>query len=178
MSDRGRIRKLITGANLVAVGIAVGYLLAAVPNVEGISAVSFFAGYRLGAKWGALVGGLTIGVFSLFNPLGPPVPQVLAAQIAGMAIIGVSGYLWGRFARKARFAELFAAALGAVLTLVASVMADYAFAVSIGKWRDPLPVVVAGLPFSALRVVSNSLIFGGLGAFLVRRPLPSENGVT
>jgi hypothetical protein len=169
MMDGEHIRKLSMAAVLVAVGVALGYLLVGVPNVEGISAVSFFAGYELGAGLGAAVGGLSIGMFSLFNPLGPALPQVVAGQVAGMVIIGASGHLWHMFARRRRFAELLAAALGVVLTLFYGVLADYGFAVSIGRWRDPLPVIAVGLPFSAIHIVSNGLIFAGLGAFLVRR---------
>jgi hypothetical protein len=176
MTGDGSTHRLITAASLVAAGIALGYLLAAVPNVEGISAVSFFAGYRLGARLGCLVGGLTMGLFSLFNPLGPPVPHVLAAQVVGTGIIGASGRLWRELAWRLPLGALLAGAMGAGLTLLALVMADYAFAVSMGKWRDPLPVIVLGLPFSAVRIVSNGLIFGGLGAFLLRRDRLMETG--
>ena len=173
MMRTGQIRVLSMAAVLVAVGIALGYLLVGVPNVEGISAVSFFAGYQLGAGPGAVVGGLSIGIFSLFNPLGPPLVQVLVAQILGMGIIGASGDIWGRFAVKIRFAEFLAGALGALLTFAYGILADYGFAVSIGRWKDPLPVIAAGLPFSVIHIVSNGLIFAGLGAFLLRRPKAS-----
>lgn len=183
----GHIRKLSTVAALVAVGVALGYMLAGVPNVEGISAVSFFAGYHLGMGPGVVVGGLAIAIFSMFNPLGPPLPQVLVAQIAGMGMIGAAGHVWGLFVLKThsarlqavhirrplairvRPAEALAATLGAVMTFVYGVLADYGFAVSIGRWKDPLPVIAVGLPFSVIHVISNALIFGGLGAFLVRR---------
>ena len=130
---------------------------------------------------------MTIGIFSMLNPLGPPLPQVLVAQIAGMGIIGVAGRLWALFAfgaKGARFpdvhirrpfdirirpAEGLAVGLGAVLTFVYGVLADYGFAVSIGRWKDPIPVIAVGLPFSVIHIISNGLIFGGLGAFLVRR---------
>jgi hypothetical protein len=154
---------------LVALGVALGFLLAGVPNVEGISAVSFFAGCHLGARGGATVGGLTIGLFSLFNPLGPPLVQVLAAQVLGMGLVGASGHLWRLLAQKIPRPEVLAVILGAALTFIYGILTDYGFAVAIGRWREPLPVIVAGLPFSVLHIVSNSLIFGGLGVFLVRR---------
>lgn len=169
MIPSGRIPRLSMMAILVAVGVAVGFLLVLVPNVEGISAVSFFAGYQLGVGAGAVVGGLAMGIFSMFNPLGPPLPQVLVAQIVGMGIIGAAGHIWGVFSMKIRFAEVLAVALGVLLTSAYGILADYGFAVSIGRWQDPIPVIAAGLPFSVIHVVSNGLIFGGLGAFLVRR---------
>lgn len=127
-----------------------------------------------------------MAIFSVFNPLGPPLPQVLLAQIVGMAVIGASGHLWGLLVSKMRgsrfltpglrglqsvrmtLPEVLAAGLGAGFTLIYSVLADYGFAVAIGKWSTPLPVIAVGLPLSAVHVVSNALIFGGLGAFLVR----------
>jgi len=181
------VRRISVAAALIAVGVALGFLLAGVPNVEAISAVSFFAGYQLGAGGGVLVGALAIGIFSMLNPLGPPLPHVLAAQIVGMGIIGAAGHLWALlairphgarsslihvrkpFEIKIRPAEALAAALGALLTLLYSVLVDYGFAVSIGRWKDPVPVIAVGLPFSAIHVISNGLIFAGLGAFLVRR---------
>ncbi len=169
MIASGQIPRLSMMAILVAVGVAVGFLLVLVPNVEGISAVSFFAGYQLGAGAGAVVGGLAMGIFSMFNPLGPPLPQVLVAQIVGMGIIGAAGHIWGAFALKIRFAGFLAGALGVLLTSLYGILADYGFAVSIGRWEDPIPVIAAGLPFSVIHIISNGLIFGGLGAFLVKR---------
>ena len=169
MIPSGQIPRLSMMAILVAVGVAVGFLLVLVPNVEGMSAVSFFAGYHLGLGAGAVVGGLAMGIFSMFNPLGPPLPQVFVAQIVGMGIIGAAGHIWGALALKIRFAEFLAVVLGVLLTLLYGILADYGFAVSIGRWEDPIPVIAAGLPFSVIHIISNGLIFGGLGAYLVRR---------
>jgi hypothetical protein len=174
MKGDGSTDRLMIASGLVAAGLALGYLLAAIPNVEGISAISFFAGYRLGVRLGALVGGLAMGLFSLFNPLGPPVPPVLAAQVAGMGLVGASGRLWRGLAWRVPRPEVLAGVIGAALTAFVAVMADYALAVSLGRWRDPLPLIIAGLPFSAVRAGSNALIFAGLGAFLVRRDRPKE----
>jgi hypothetical protein len=173
----GHVDRLNLMAVLVAAGVALGFLLCLVPNVEGISAVSFFAGYQLGAVSGAMVGGLAIGTFSMLNPLGPPLPQVFVAQIVGMGVMGIGGHLWRAYCFKTRFAQASAIAFGVVLTVVYGVLADYGFAVSIGRWKAPVPVIVAGLPFSVVHIVSNGLIFGGLGAFLVgRKKSREENG--
>jgi hypothetical protein len=108
-------------------------------------------------------------LFSIFNPLGPPVPAVLGMQVVGMAGIGASGHVWRLLAFAVGKAELLAMGLGALLTFLYSVAVDYGFAVAIGRWREPLPVVAAGLPFSVLHIVSNTLIFGGVSAFIVRK---------
>jgi hypothetical protein len=162
----GRLSKM---AVLIALALALGYILAAVPNVEGISVVSFVSGYLLGAGSGAVVGALSMLLFSLFNPLGPPVPAVLAAQVLVMTLIGSAGHLWRALGLAFGRPELVAMGLGACLTFVYSVAADYGFAVSIGRWKEPLPVIAAGLPFSVLHMVSNTLIFGGVSAFVIRK---------
>jgi hypothetical protein len=162
-------------AMLIALAVALGYLLAAVPNVEAISAVSFFSGYLLGAATGALVGALSILLFSVLNPLGPAFPAVVAAQVLAMGSIGACGHVWRRVITLVGKAEFFAAAFGAVLTLAYGVLADYGFAVSMGRWRDPLPVIAAGLPFSVIHIVSNGLIFGGASALVVRKYPPQRS---
>ena len=166
--------RLTKAAMLIALAVALGYLLAAVPNVEAISAVSFFSGYLLGAATGALVGGVSILLFSVLNPLGPSFPLVLAAQVLMMALIGMCGDSWRRLVTIAGRAEFLAATFGAVLTLAYGVVADYGFAVSMGRWKDPFPVIAAGLPFSVVHIVSNGLIFAGAGAFIVRRYPPGR----
>jgi len=158
-----------TAAVLIAAAIALGYLLAGVPNVEGMSSVAFLAGCLLGAGGGALVGAVSIALFSVLNPLGPPLPHVLVAQIAGMSLIGASGDLWRRLAAMVPRPEILAAAFGALLTLVYGVLADYGFAVSMGRWQDPWPVIIAGIPFSIVHIISNAVIFFGVSLFAVRK---------
>jgi hypothetical protein len=164
--------RLSTIAVLVAVAVALGMLLAAVPNVEGVSAVSFFSGYLLGAGGGCLVGGLSEGILSLLNPLGPAPPPVLAAQILGMAMMGLSGSLFRRAAGKPRLLAVLVPAAGAVLTIVYDILTNYGAAVAMGRWRSPIPVLAAGIPLGLLHVISNAAIFGGVGAMLMLRHRP------
>jgi hypothetical protein len=50
------IGRLSKTAVFIALGVALGYALAAVPNIEAVSAVSFFSGYLLGRASGSVVG--------------------------------------------------------------------------------------------------------------------------
>jgi uncharacterized membrane protein len=163
------LTRFSTAAVLIAAAIALGYLLVGVPNVEGMSAVSFLAGCLLGSGGGALVGAVSIAFFSVLNPLGPPLPHVLVAQVLGMALIGVSGSVWRRLVSIVPRPEILAAGMGALLTLIYGVLADYGFAVSMGRWKHPWPVIVAGIPFSIIHVVSNAIIFFGISLFVVRK---------
>ena len=162
-------RGIATTAVLIALAVAIGILLAPVPNVEGISAVSFFSGLLMGCWRGGLIGGTAMLLLSLLNPLGPAPPPVLAAQIAGMALIGAGGHLLRRGqVFRARFRAL-AMVSGGVLTLVYDGLTNYGVAVSIGKWRDPLVVMIAGIPFAAIHVATNTMIFGAVAALAARK---------
>jgi uncharacterized membrane protein len=163
---------LAVTAVLIALSVTLGLLLVAVPNVEGVSAVSFFAGAILGAGGGALVGAVAMGLFSLLNPLGPAAFPVLLGQVAGMTLVGCSGAAWRRLADSPARAALLAGVFGGVLTFVYDVITNYGFAVLMGRWSDPLPFIAAGLPFSLMHIVSNVLVFAGVGAFVFSRRRP------
>jgi hypothetical protein len=165
---------LAVTAVLIALSVTLGLLLVAVPNVEGVSAVSFFSGAILGAGGGALVGAVSMGLFSILNPLGPAAFPVLMGQVVGMALMGCSGALWVRLARSPGRAALLAGIFGGVLTFLYDVITNYGFAVLMGRWSDPLPFIAAGIPFSVMHIVANVFIFAGVGAFVFVRGKPRK----
>jgi len=169
-------RGVATTAVLIALAVAIGILFAPIPNVEGISAVSFFSGLLTGWVRGGLIGGTAMLLLSLLNPLGPAPPPVFACQIAGMALMGASGHLLrnGQVFR-ARFRAL-AMVSGAALTLAYDGLTNYGVAVSIGKWQDPLVVMIAGLPFAAIHVATNTMIFGAVAALVAHKSWPLLGG--
>ena len=158
---------------LSGASVGIGFLLSTIPNVEGMSAVAFVSGYLLGCLGGIAVGAIGILIFSILNPLGPPLPHVLAAQVAGMSFFGIFGGIWKSLSNKPYIAITSAGLIGGVLTALYSILTDFAFALSIGKSRDPLPVILAGTPFSALHILSNVAIFIGVASFLMRRKMKS-----
>ncbi len=166
---------LAVTAVLIALSVTLGLLLVAVPNVEGISAVSFFSGAILGAGGGALVGAAAMGLFSVLNPLGPAAFPVFLAQVLGMALMGLSGALWVRPVDSPAKAALLASLFAGVLTFLYDVFTNYGFALTMGKWSDPLPFIAAGIPFSVMHIVSNVLIFAGVGAFIFLRHRPRRD---
>jgi hypothetical protein len=164
------IKRLATTGVLIAAVVVIGWLLFAVPGVEGISATSFFAGYFLGAGSGMMVGAAGMLLYAgPFNPLGPAPPPVLLAQVVGMGLVGGSGGLWRLAAARVRRPEITAAAFGAGLALGYDIITNYGVAVSMGRAGSPLPVIAAGLPFSVAHVVSNAMIFTGVAALIARR---------
>jgi hypothetical protein len=163
---------LAVTAVLIALAVTLGLLLFAVPNVEGVSAVAFFSGAILGPGGGALVGALAMGLFSILNPLGPAAFPVLATQVLGMALIGCAGAMWVRLARSPGRAALLAGISGGVLTFLYDVLTNYGFAVTMGRYKDPLPFIAAGIPFSVMHILANVIIFAGVGAFVFARGRP------
>lgn len=161
--------KTSTTAILIAVSVAVGFLLAPVPNVEGMSAVSFFSGCLIGWTGGLLVGSLSMLLFSMLNPLGPAPFPVLVAQVLSMGVVGACGRLWQRWAVGWSRPEVAGVVMGGLLTLAYDVVTNYGVAVSMGRWKSPLVVIAAGMPFAVIHITSNALIFGSVGAVAVRK---------
>ena len=168
---------LATTAILIALAVAVGILLATVPNVEGISAVCFFSGYLVGWKRGATIGATAMLLLSLLNPLGPAPPPVLASQVAGMAAVGAAGSVFRRVGGRLPRVGFWAAGFGAGLTLVYDGLTNYGVAVSIGRWRAPIPILLAGVPFAVIHIATNALIFGAVSALVTRKRWPGAHGV-
>ncbi len=108
-------------------------------------------------------------LLSLLNPLGPAPPPVLAAQVVAMGVIGCSGHLLRKTGSGKTRLELWAMGSGAVLTFYYDALTNYGVAVSIGKSRDPLVVMLAGIPFAAIHIVTNTMIFGAVAALVVRK---------
>ena len=163
-------RDVATTAMLIALAIAVGILLAPVPNVEGISAVSFFSGVVIGWKRGALVGATSMLLLSLLNPLGPAPPPVAVAQVLGMGAIGAAGQVVRLAGTRLARLEILVMGLGAVLTFGYDLLTNYGVAVAMGKWRDPWVVMLAGVPLGAVHVVSNAMVFAAVAALVARKP--------
>jgi hypothetical protein len=178
-------------AVFTGLAVALGFALAAVPNVELSTLTIFAAGATLGRCRGALVGGLTAALYSGLNPAGSGLglPPLFAAQIIAWALVGLVGGLTGRlFAARSKALERRAAALrpalagglGLALTLAyqGAVIVGLALAgfspagdgVGWSGWRtDLLSALAANALFSLVHVVSNGILFAILVPQLVPR---------
>lgn len=159
----GRQRRIVLAALFTAAAAALGFLLAGVPNVELVTLAVFLGGIFCGAAWGAVVGALAIAVHSLLNPLGPAPPQLLAAQMAGYAIVGAAGGLCGRRRIEGARGAVACAALGFVLTLVYDLLTTAATAlISLGAGgmrEGAWGIFAAGLAFTIVHVGVNTALF-------------------
>ena len=93
------LNNLVKAAIFCALAIGMGFSLMLVPNIELITVIVFISGLMLGWKWGALVGGTAIFIYSGLNPMGSGLsfPPLFFMQILGMAITGFTGGLFRSF---------------------------------------------------------------------------------
>ena len=153
-----RERTVILAALFIALSVALGFLLAGIPNLELMTLTVFMAGSFCGARLGGAIGALSILIFSLLNPLGPaPAP---ASRRAGR---GFRPHRFGRRDRRAahrcrpaRPASAASAAAGFVLTLAYDALTTVATAfIALGASRfieGLRGVAVAGIVFVAWHV--------------------------
>jgi uncharacterized membrane protein len=173
MKRDSRLRKLILTALFTSLSVVLGFLLAAVPNVELMTLTVFLAGVFLGSRLGALAGALSILFYSLFNPYGPPLLPLAAAQVAGFAIIGaVGGILSGRIDAGGAGGLATGAAAGCILTLVYDCLTTAAggfIALGTKRFVEGIGgIFIAGAPFIALHVGTNTAIFALAAVPIVR----------
>lgn len=168
-------RPLVGTAIFVALAVALGMAMAAVPNVELFTFTVFASGVVMGRARGALVGAVAGAIFSGLNPMGSALalPPLFVAQIAAWVLVGfvggASSSLWRSKRRGARSVVL-SAAFGLVLTFV------YQCAVVAGLALSGLDVglglaaaIAANSLFSLMHIGSNTVLFAVLSPVLLPR---------
>ena len=156
-------RDLVRTALLAAACAAVGYLLAAVPNVELISAAVFTSGALVGVRRGALVGGVAEAIYAGINPNGVSQPVLYVAQVLGFVALGAAGGALGPLLRRGPLAlqTCLAAASGFLLTLAYDVLTNAAVWVTVRENASLVAIEFAGLsfPFPLAHALGNTLGF-------------------
>jgi uncharacterized membrane protein len=154
-------RDLIQTALMVALCVAIGYLMIPIPNIELLSAAVFTCGVLRGSRRGALVGVLTMVLFGSINPMGISPPPMFVAQLLGMGIVGGAGGLLGRVSAPGLLAGL-AAVAGFVLTVLNSVLVDTGGWLAFRESTSWGAMVFGGLnfPFPLARPLINTVSFG------------------
>jgi len=143
------------------------------PNVEFTSLICFAVGFMFGAAFGASLGALTMFINGFLSPWGVA-GIVMPYQMAGMALIGLTGGVYRRVLGKnpaevknpPKILSLEVSFLAAFLTLVYDVITNIGWALPYG-----VPIIVAlvqGAWFTVIHVVSNIVFFGSAFFILVR----------
>ncbi|MDD5087443.1 MAG: hypothetical protein PHI18_01420 [bacterium] len=157
-------------AMLVAVGVAAGWLLSAIPNVELVTAVCFSAGFLLGVPAGLLTGALTEALFAGFHPMGSSLGPLLAAQVMGMAVVGLAGGMAAKIVRSRRAGFGYAIPVigfGLLSTVIFDFLTNLAFPLMAGfSIAQTLVSLTIGLPFAAIHLAANAAVF-----IVIVRPL-------
>ncbi len=149
----------------IAVLLGAGYALALVPNVELLTALIFSAGVLMSYKYGILIGVLGELLFSALNPMGSGLlfPPLLLAQLVAMGVVAFSGALLRRPVLNAQPGLRTVVILGGTglfLTLFYDILTSAAFPVSAGfTLREIIVTIIAGLAFSGIHLISNTLVF-------------------
>ncbi len=160
-----RTRQTVLASLLVALTVSLGYALAAVPNVELMTITVFLSGYLLGARFGMIVGGASMALHSLFNPLGAALPPLMAAQVAAFVVVALAGAWIAPVlqAMRHRAAEVVAAGIiGFLVTLfydVATSAAAYVVAMDAGSTLTIWRFVAGGALFTILHQAWNTGLF-------------------
>lgn len=148
-----------------ALAFGINTPLLALPNIELFSFSLFLSGLYMGKAGGAataLVAGI---IFVFFNPNGAqPILAIGLVQLFGFLLFGFFGGLVRFMVLKKDNIKLTIAVLlvaGLVLTFWYDLSTNLAFAYIFGPFW---PALVAGLSFSIIHIVSNTIIFGISGA--------------
>ncbi len=160
-------------AVFIALVVTLGYAFIFLPNVEAVTATVFISGFLLGKKRGAIVGLLGEFIYALVNPYGASMPPLLAAQVGSMGLTGLlGGFVGSRFKREITFKALLLvrfALWGILLTLIYDVATCIGFFTFAGfSPRQMLASLAVGLPFYAVHLISNTVIFASVVPVLLK----------
>jgi len=139
------------------------------PNVEFTSLICFLTGFLFGALFGALLGALTMFINGFLSPWGFA-GIIMPFQILGMALMGFAGgayrKLIGNDFSISKSLNFESACLAAFLTLIYDIITNVGYAVLFNL--EIVIVLIAGVWFSIIHVVSNTVLFGAAFHRLVK----------
>lgn len=169
-------RRLAYLAIWIALTVALGYLLAGIPNVELVTASIFLGGLLTGPLLGIVLGALAEFTYSLISPYGLAAPPLLVAQLIGMALVGFTGGLIGAgwFQTRSVFTRhALCGVVGFGLTLFFDFITTASFLVFSGVSLKKLAVsFFFGIGFYLVHLIWNTLAFATVVPILARK-LPS-----
>ncbi|RKY73040.1 MAG: hypothetical protein DRQ24_03465 [Candidatus Latescibacterota bacterium] len=163
-------------AVFVALVVTLGYAFIFLPNVEAVTATVFISGFLLGKKRGSIVGLLGEFIYASLNPYGASMPPLLAAQVASMGLTGLlGGSVGSRYKEKITLSAVLLlrfALWGILLTLIYDVATCAGFFAFAGfSARQMLASLAVGLPFYAVHLGSNAIIFASVVPVLLKKAL-------
>ena len=139
-----------------------GFVFILIPNLEFISVTVFLAGMTLGFYFGAIVGGTSMLIYSVLNPLGSGLIYfpLLVSQILAMGVIGFLGASVRIFLFNLSYRMLIpiSGILGFLSALWYDGVTTLAYPISAGYNLDEaLAYAVSGILFTLMHIFSNTL---------------------
>ena len=159
------LNNLVRASIFCALAIGMGFSLILVPNIELITVIVFMSGLMLGLRWGALVGGTAIFIYSGLNPMGSGLsfPPLFFMQIIGMAITGFIGGLFKSFflLKKTSMISLISLGfLGFFCTFIYDFLTLISYPLSAGLGMSGImAALVKGIGFTLIHEISNVIVF-------------------
>ena len=143
-----------------AVAATVGYILMSVPNIEGVTAVLFVAGYVLNFRLGVLAAVIAALLYFGLNPQGGMFPPLLAAQVLGIAAAPIAGATLRSLKRSYPILYLYLGLSAVIVTIWYDLLTNIAFPLSAGfDFRGIMVTLAAGIPFSLIHIAGNTAVF-------------------
>ena len=159
------LNNLVRAAIFCALAIGMGFSLMLVPNIELITVIVFMSGLMLGWRWGSLVGGTAIFIYSGLNPMGSGLsfPPLFFMQILGMATTGFIGGLFKNFfviKETNRISLISLGFLGFFCTFIYDLLTLISYPLSAGLGLSGIiAALVKGSGFILLHEISNAFVF-------------------
>ncbi len=152
------LRVAVTGM-MTALALVGLYSLTAIPNVELGSVVLFSTAYLFGLGVGVMCALLVSIIYAVFNPWGTSVPLIWFTQLIGWSFMVLIGELLRRRKnrRSMRQQQFTFAIAGITTTLYYDIITNVGFALTANV--AVLVVLIAGIPFMIVHVISNGVFF-------------------
>jgi uncharacterized membrane protein len=154
--------------SLIFAGAAARVLMAGLPNIEPVMLVTLVSGYRYGAKYGLLVGALTMLLSDLvingFVSFAMVVPASILVYISLItnATYGFVGFFSAYFKKYRTAFQM--AGVAALLTVIYDVITAIFCML---PFNMPIPQILIGqIPFTIAHVLGNVLIVGVCAPYL------------
>ena len=158
------LNNLVKAAIFTSTAIALGFIFMLIPNVEFISVTVFLSGLTLGLGFGTMVGGTSMFIYSVFNPLGSGLIYLplLFGQVIAMSLIGIFGAMTSKVLMNLSFKILIpiAGTIGCLSAICYDGLTTMSYPISAGySWEETIAYAISGLIFTIMHMISNTLIF-------------------
>lgn len=136
-----------------------------IPNVEAFSAFLFIGGYTLGGVYGVSAAVIASLMYFGFNPQGGIFPPLLIAQMLGASLFAVAGNIYRHLDYKivnqnSTIKRASLSLIATVVTVIYDLLTNIAYPLTTGQgFKGIIVVLAAGIPFSAVHILSNMVFF-------------------